>query len=240
MAAKETRRSEATTARSRRVVSAMPPASSLQKCLDVVRGHREGLIYFKQAVEARLDTPSLREEYSGLVNETDQFIQYVSDFEKKQAMSWAGKRPPGISETDFIRFQNYLATASAEQLQHLLITLDCAISDASEYIRAFSSDEQVIEGAELEDLDTQFNVMLAEKNMLSQGGVIYQATADGEIKLDAKNNPQKASPAVVREMLSGSDFERSLQKVKPDVKIEIRLHDYPTPTLDAEAYQEPE
>lgn len=85
-------------------------------------------------------------------------------------------------------------------------------------------DKETIEG-----LDNLFNAWLIENHMLSKGGVIYEGTAEGQIKEDNNGNPVRVNPETLRSKINNSvdGFAQYVQQQNPSIRITLEEQPFP-------------
>lgn len=143
------------------------------------------------------------------------------------------------AETDFDYYQIYLAHGAATKLQIKDITLDCAISDESNFIRGYSSGGNALDTETVDSLDKLFNAWLASMkfqgqdgavyNLISKDGSIYKATK-AKLWLDNQGEPVPVEPDEFRAALDRKKggLEEFIHKKNKIVEhITIQQHDYP-------------
>ena len=91
-----------------------------------------------------------------------------------------------------------------------------------------------MDGIDLDDknvaeMDTLFNAWLATNQLISKDGNIYEATEDGQIKLDQSGKPVRLEANAIREQIGNqtSGFEQFMQKMNDSVQITIQQQPYP-------------
>lgn len=83
---------------------------------------------------------------------------------------------------------------------------------------------EIVTGEVLNAMDTLFNAWLAQSNMVSKDGFIYQGTGDGNIKLDQQGNPMVVPAETLKKMLSGDGFPAYVKKHNPGVELVMKEH----------------
>ena len=138
---------------------------------------------------------------------------------------WAGKQP----STLFQNYQQGLASRAAKMVADKTITLDVAISDKSELLRGYSEGGLPLDEKSVLAMDKLFNSWLAENNMISKDGSIYQGTAEGQIKQDDRGNPVLVEPETLRDALGSQEdgFEQTVQKKNSSVEVIVQQQKYP-------------
>lgn len=137
---------------------------------------------------------------------------------------WAGK-PLANS---FDKYHEDLAAKAAKIVgeKSTNMTLDFALSNKSELLRGYTSNGNLLDKKTESAMDKLFNAWLAENNMISKGGVIYEGTKDtaakDHIKQDNEGNPVRADAKLLREKINDGSFEQYVQKKNKDAHITIK------------------
>lgn len=78
-------------------------------------------------------------------------------------------------------------------------------------------------------MDSLFNGWLAQNQMLSKGGTIYQADQHGHIKKDPQGKMMVVGPGVLKQKMMSQDggFESYVRKQNKLIKIKIEWHPFP-------------
>ena len=78
-------------------------------------------------------------------------------------------------------------------------------------------------------MDKIFNAWLAQNNMISKGGIIYEAGNDGQIKKDAQGNLVNMDPEIIKKKIMSPEngFESFVRKYNKSLEITMRLHPFP-------------
>ena len=148
---------------------------------------------------------------------------------------WAGKPP----STNFKKFQDELVKDASKFINEQAakdINLDFAVSNNSELLRGYSSNNEPLDPKTVDAMDSLFNAWLAEKMMICKDGVIYEGVYDKEgqlkIKQDASDNPGsegvRANAVNLRQMITSADgFQQYVHQHNKSAKIVIQERDYP-------------
>lgn len=219
--------------------ASLPSPESLNKAVEVASNQLETLQYLAANLYTSLEKSGLVKECAQLIDEVGKLVANAQFNADNQVNAWLGnvkKVLAANSISDFASFHNFLASMSASELKQQAVFLDCALSDSSEFIRGYSNETgDVLEGDELQAMDTLFNAWLAENDMLSKGGVIYQATAHGDIAQDKKGNALIVPAEKLRTLLDKTtEFADFVQKNNKGVQVAVRVHPYDTPTAAPE------
>lgn len=217
-------------------------AESLNKILQLAGNQVETLDYLQAALSEKIGK---NEEFAGLMEEVTRVVDSAKfqDAEKSKLNSWSGseglidKIRAVFDKTEFGAFQEFMAITSANKIPEEKITLHCALSDKSEFIRAYySDDDNPLSVDEHATMDTLFNTWLAssEHKMISKDGSIFAATEQGEV--DSGKDP-KVTAKTLNSLLNDKvlGFAAYLQKIKPGVQLTIQQH--PFEATSAEAVQ---
>lgn len=156
---------------------------------------------------------------------------------QKRADPWTGQIP---ATTDFHNLQENIADKIATEFSSKIqgqVKVDFAISDSSQIIRGFSSEDKPI-SKNLEALmDQLLNSWFAENNLISKDSVIYEGSASGEILRDQAGQEMKADAEKISQLTR--DSEKGLESFLKSKGIEIILqeHNYPGQKVTAETTQ---
>lgn len=226
-------------ARIRGVKPSLPSPESLNKAVAVAANQLETLQYLATNLYTSLEKGGLVKECSKLIDEVGNLVANAQFNRDNQVNAWLGNVKQVLAAnniTDFASFHHFLANMSAAELKQQAVTFDCAVSDSSEFIRGYCDDEgNVLDEEKVQVMDTLFNAWLADNNMLSKGGVIYQATAQGDIAQDKKGNALVAPAEQLRTLLDKTNgFGEFVQKNNKEVQVAVRLHPYDAPTATPE------
>jgi hypothetical protein len=181
-------------------------------------------------------------------------VSVIGDFAKYVGLAtsggepWSGKVPP----TAFQNVQQGLAAASAAKINiEKPIRFDFAVSDASEFVKAYSVDGKPVDKVTEHAMNEQLLGWLAsDKNpasknqadkllVVNHGGTLYvfdEKDNDKIKKIDGK--PVLADPAAINKMMVDPKygFAAFVQKTNQAAKIDIHSHDY---SVHHTAEQEP-
>jgi hypothetical protein len=147
-----------------------------------------------------------------------------------QENQWAGMMP----ESDYKNYQTGRAMLASKSLQSTNITevqIDYALSDSSQFLRAYSSKDSSLEMDSQVSVDELLSTYLSKNNLFvevrPEGTFIYENDGNGHIRLDEKNNPVNADPEIVRELLQ--DKSKGFQKYLQEHGINSNLNNHPFP-----------
>lgn len=228
--------------------TSLPKTEALNKCMAVATTPEAANDFdqqFRELVkQAGLEGNPL---YQKAVNVVTEFANYVG-LATSGGDPWSGKVPP----TAFQNVQQKLAAASAAEINiEKPIRFDFAVSDASEFVKAYSVDGKPVDKATEHAMNKQLLGWLAsDKNpasknqadkllMINHGGTLYvfDEKAKDQIKtIDGK--PVLADPAAINKMMVDPKhgFAAFVQQTNQAAKLDIHSHDY---SVHHTAEQEP-
>lgn len=203
----------------------LPDTDTLTKCMDVATTP-EAAQYFLAGYEecVKAAKKSGEEVVQKILGTIRGFVEFVVG--KSAGDYWSGKEPP----TAFQKYQQTLAANATQALGEKHIILDFSVSDQSELMRGYSTDDGTLDEKGTDAMDKLFNAWLTENHMISKGGVIYEGTKNGEVKQDNDGNPVRANPDLLREKV-GDDkhgFEQYVSKNGKSTQVTTTQHDFYT------------
>ena len=152
---------------------------------------------------------------------------------------WSGKPLP----TDFEELQSKSAAEADAAIKKLMgdkpidkLVFDFAVGNNAELLRGYTANGQPLGEDLVKAMDKLFNAWLAENKLISKGGVIYEGTEDGQLKIDKQGNPVRANAEALREKIASQTdgFEQYVQKHNKSVQIEIQPQPYPQQQAEVE------
>lgn len=135
----------------------------------------------------------------------------------KQAAIWAGQPP----KTPFQLQQDSLVARAAKVLSEgtlVRLILDIALSNTAELLRGYSQEGAPLDEETLAVIDKLFNAWLAQDELVSKGGVIYEGTTEGDPKTDAQGNPIRANATELRQKIP-EEFNSYAKKYNFEVTV---------------------
>ncbi|KTD19938.1 hypothetical protein [Legionella londiniensis] len=211
--------------------NSLPTSDSLYKCMEVAT-KPDSARYFHTQFEQRLIDAGLKDKSGPVLNEVKKFADYIA-LQGSNSNPWSGDiHIPSA----FHNYQEHLAKEAIKEVAVNNIDFDYAVSNQSEFLRGYSNNGQPVDGETLSSMDKIFNAWLVENDMLCNNGVIYEATAKGDIKLDSKGEPVKADPERLKSLLHHKDkgFEQYLHKKDEAIQVNVREQAYPEKRVVAE------
>lgn len=211
---------------------------SLNKIVQLVGNQVKTLMYLQSSLNEKTGKA---EEFTDLRVAVNKLVENAL-FQVKRLVQldpWSGaaglvdKLRAYFSATEFGAFQEFIAATSARNIAAEEITLDYAVGKSSQFMRAYTSEGNMLTGEALDAMDTLFNAWLAKNNMISEGGVIYEGLNTGEIKkVDGVN--VRVNPEKLLALLNGDGFQMYVQKTTSKVNhIITRQNEYEESTPSA-------
>jgi hypothetical protein len=186
---------------------ALPNADAISKCMNLATT-AEAAEYLKNSaneiyLKAGLSKDEAIKNVLDILTAHEDYIKLATDHRN----TWAGKPPTTVFE----KRQEDLAAQASKILGERVtdVKLDFALSDDSQLLRGYSSNGEPLDESSVAAMDKLFNAMLAEHQMISKGGTIYQGTKNGEIETDKNGELKKADPQEVKAKIEG--FEQYVQ-----------------------------
>lgn len=202
----------------------LPSSASVHKCIETVTNN-DSADYFAKALADKLKKEKVADQYSDLLDDARKFADFIGQ-QSSGDNPWTGS----FSErSSFQRYQTNLAETSAKMLTDKTIIFDFAVGDHAEILRGYSSNGAELSNEESGALDKLFNAWLAEKNMITKDGIIYEATDDGKIKQDAKGQDKRADADRLRQLITDKKegFNQYIQSKNSAISINAVRHDHP-------------
>jgi hypothetical protein len=159
-----------------------------------------------------------------MIDNVKKFADSVED-QKTQENPWSGEF---TARSLFQAYQDSMAQNYVKDFANKSITFDFSISDNAEVLRGYNTDDGLLSDEESLPLDQLFNAWLADNDMLTKDGVIYQSTADGEIKQDEKGQNKRANAEKLRELIKDEKkgFSQYVSKKSSSTKMTPVEHPY--------------
>ncbi|MBA2711623.1 MAG: hypothetical protein H0U57_13670 [Tatlockia sp.] len=147
-----------------------------------------------------------------------------------QESQWRGMAP----ESSYNHYQSGRATLASKNLQANEISdvqVDFALSDSSQFLRAFSSNGQSLDTEVQISVDELLSTYLSKNNLFAEvtpeATIIYENDGNGHIRVDNKGQPVNADPEQVRELLQ--DSKKGFQSYLKEHGINSNLRARPFP-----------
>ncbi|KTD21007.1 Dot/Icm secretion system substrate [Legionella lansingensis] len=209
----------------------LPSVEALVQCKEVAT-RPESANYFRDRFKNKVERAGMSEKGKDAIAHVEAFAETVRLQREFKFDPWAGVSGP---LSDFHNLQHNMAEEAAKKVASNVkgpITMNFAISDKSEFVRANSVDGKPIDKDSNQGVDKLFNAWLAENNMISKESVIYQGNEKGQILHDSKDEPLRANPEDVRQMVSDKTkgfphFLEQFNKDGQEIQVTPRLQRYP-------------
>ena len=152
---------------------------------------------------------------SGVMSTVRSYVDYVN-LATAGGDPWSGKMPSNA----FQNFQQGLADIAAEVVSEKQVVFDYAVSDESELLRGYSSGDDPLEDDAVNAMDILFNAWLAQNQMFSKGGIIYEGTP-------ATENPKRVNADTLRNKLGDSETGFGKFADHKSIQLTSHAHEYP-------------
>lgn len=177
-----------------------------------VAGTAEAADYYEAQLERILVKEKLLGTWGETLNSVKEFARCTKNKFLSSAQIWRGESP----DSGFMNMQTAEVTKSLKDITvagteaEEPVTFHFSISDQAELLRGYFLGDALIDEPLVAHYDVLLNAYLAGEKVVSLDGVLYECTANGEIKQDAKGNDLRANPERARELL-GEGFEAYLE-----------------------------
>jgi hypothetical protein len=211
-------------ARARGVRELMPNKDALLYCF-AIASTPEAADYLVEQFEKKLKSSKPYDSSEKVLARVKEYATNVHLQRDNRENPWLGTIEK--IKTDFQNLQQNLADSALKTLVASVegeVKMDFAVSSYSELLRAFSIDGKPLEPAVIAALDKLFNSSMAADNMISKNGVIFEATAHGEVRKDKDGNPIKAPVEKINRVIS-ENFAKYLEKA--GVQVMAQQHAFP-------------
>lgn len=213
-----------TTKKGSDVVEHPADAESIKKCFDFP----ESADYLLPRLIEKLESVGLLAKAQDLVQKVSEFVGVVLKQRSLRGDPWSAD--PACERTDFQNLQNNLAMEAQKLLTSAIsdpVKMDFALSDMSQFLRGYSVNGNPLDPELLDPCDKLFNAWLAENNLLSKHGQIYETMDNGEIRKDAKGMPITADPDKIRTLLNNPAKSFQVYLGKKTIALITQEHPYP-------------
>ncbi len=204
----------------------LPDADAITKCM-LLSSTAEAAEYLLTQAKGIFEKMMGQESVKKVIDLLKAHADNINLIKRDSGGSWAGKP---IS-SDFNKLQHELAAEASKFMseQAKTIKFDYAVSKDSALLRGYSSNGKPLDNEMVSAMDILFNAWLAENNMISKGGVIYEGTKNGQMKQDEQGQPIRANAKMLREKISSNDggFEQYVHKNNKSVELMIQQQPYP-------------
>ena len=213
-----------TTKKGSEVAEHPPNSDAIKRCFDFP----ESADYLLTRLIEKLRSVGLLDKAHDLVEKVREFVDIVQQQHNLRGEPWSADL--ACERTDFQNLQAKLAQEARESLTATIsepMKMDFALSDMSQFLRGYSVDGKPLDPALLDSCDKLFNAWLAENNLLSKQGDIYEITDDGKIRLDENGLPVKADPAKFKQLFTDPAKGFQAYLAKKSIQLTIQEHPYP-------------
>jgi hypothetical protein len=217
----------------------LPNADAINKCMAMTTTTEAAAYAYKETVQVftkakLIDQDAIRK----VVDIVGTHASNVESLHNKSSNNlWLGKQLP----TDFETIQRQSAVEADEAIKNLLgakaidnLTLDFAVSNDSDLLRGYTANGEPLDQDLVSAMDKSFNAWLAERGLVSKGGVIYEGTKDGLPKQDEQGKLLRANSALLREQIMSDKegFKPYVDKHHQSTQLTIQEQSYPAAQME--------
>lgn len=185
---------------------------------------------FNKKFEGQLkkNEPAIQEMQQLLHDLQERMLKIDSVESKTNAKVWMGSLPAGKDE---LNFYEQFASVDIKDIKPIRqLKMDYAINNQGQFLRGYSSNNQVLDGDNTFKMDALFNGWLVSHQLHNQDGVIYKTDINGVILLDANRRQQVVdTPDFINRFEdSNQGFLSYAQKLDNTMQLSIVKQDHPS------------
>lgn len=222
----------------------VPLKSEIISAMEVAKTTTDAAEYLRDQFIKVLTDAKMVNESEDIIAKVNEFVKYVHYSLASKTDAWLGQLG---ESSDFKNMQRNMADNISSALDESIkdhdikmpLKLDIAINDLSQLLRGYSSESKSLDPEIVAMLDKLFNAWLAENNIVSKDGVLYQSEANGVIKTDSKGRPLIANHDQVKSLLTDNKKGLIQYFQTKGVEMEVAQHPYPAQTPAKEVSAEP-
>jgi hypothetical protein len=208
---------------------------ALLDAMSVAETTVDGADYLVTQFRQLLTEANALDDYKDIMQKVEDFAKYTKFKLQSSSQPWLGQM---AEDSAFKNMQANMAVDAAKDLERLGIgtqeevSFDFAINEkTSEFRRRTSTQDHAAVAA----FDTTFNAWLAENNVRSSKGILYETTPTGKIKEDAQGKQIKVNPEEMKNLIT--DPEKGFAKYMEEKRIKVVCleEEFPTPEKGIEA-----
>lgn len=215
--------------------SSLPSSDSFRRCMEFRTP--EAAKYFSEQAEKCMARAGLLNKSQDLLSQIQKYAESVHLQSENNTSPWTGE----INlPTSFQSLHQNLAANAASEIDKKEIIFHFAMSDESQIIRGYSSDNEPATEKTVNAMDTLFNAWLAKNGLFSQEGFIYMSDSNGEILKDENGKPVKVEPEQFEKMLEDrkNGFEQYVHQNNDSVQVKTEQHPFSSPVKEEIAKEE--
>ncbi len=212
----------------------IPNSKEIEKAEQVGRQTRKGIRYYAKQFKKMIKRNKMDKINSinakELIEKLDQVVKEVDYSLDSGANAWLkGIGAPRSSKVD--NLQRGLANESAGILHDKIgddIRMHIAISDNADIIRGYEAgNKNIVDSENPNDLDNLLNGWLAENDIISKDGSLYEKGEDGKIKTDDNGEPIRADADEVKDLINDSENGFDAYMERKGFHSSVQKHEFP-------------
>lgn len=202
--------------------SRLPTMQSIKKAIEVAN-MPEVAEYLHEQLKEIAAQLKLTDQIPTLLSDLKKYADRVAKAVGHKGDIWGGEFQ---AVSKFQNYQRALATQAAENIGTDHITMHYAIDEENaHFIRGY----QGIDGnpppeSTVNSMDTLFNAWLADNDMISRDGIIYEADEQGHIKKDETQGEVKAKADKIKQIIE--KLPAYVKNNNQSVEMEMKKHPF--------------
>ena len=213
----------------------LPLKEQILQAMKVADNSIEASEYLVQSFKNLLTRAKMTDKASDMLARVERYGELVKMKLSKNRDPWLGE---GIEDSEFKNLQENLAQSAAEVLLEQGVSegidLDLILNDRAELARMYSKSQEFLEPEQMSEYDRLFNAWLAEHDIVTEAGVLYEADANGKILLNKHNEKVRVDSGLFESLLQDpvKGYDNYIQD-KGLPSLNIRQHTPPRQTTQA-------
>ncbi|MFC3909100.1 hypothetical protein ACFORL_08435 [Legionella dresdenensis] len=208
----------------------LPPKPAVVKCFELTQSDSDNQAneYFIQQLEQRIDSNPRAQGAREFLIPLKEIVDNMG-LQKDRSNPWEGEMP---NRSGFENLQRNVSQDSAkaiiDELAGKSVKIDYAIeTNFAQLVRGFSSEGAPLDPALQKKLDYLLNAWLAEKQVVNDESVLYQADSKGQTVTDKAGKPSRADAERIRQLIE--DKQEGLAKFYADRGVKVQMQQRPFP-----------
>lgn len=206
----------------KRAKKQIPLRDALLKAMEVAGKSVEAAKYLVERFTKILKDAGVLDQCQDMLDKVKDFAKYTEFKLLPSTQPWTGQPGEGSS---FKNMQDNIAKDAVSQFKNISaqFKFDFAMDNQAHFLRGFSSGGNPLDANSVKAMDNLFNAWLAENNMISKDGVLYQCDENG-------NKGKVANAAQVKELIGDAEKGFASYLDKKGIHLSSEQHEYPTQT----------
>lgn len=201
--------------RSRQEAIVLPPAV-LDALMETAGGSIEGAQYFVSRYTENLGKKASPQ----LIEKLNEWEKLVCAGLKEPESQWNGQYVERSQQTTSLMNLSEDAIKQANVAEVDNLHLDFAINQESQFVRAYSSNNEALSEEAQDAMDFAFNAWLDEQNITARDGVLYQ--------IENKERGAVADPLKIEKLIQHENRGFKAYMQNQGIRLDIEQQEYPT------------